>query len=254
MLRSRSVGVCLTLATALIGTGPSLAAGSGEESASLRLKPGLWEVDLTYQSLNGRQVLDNQDLFARLLSSVDPTDLALDRVDTALAQSPCANEGAGEANAADSGGIGGGSLSQLDRSNTQHTQDMPKCTLPYVMRMKADASTNESGANQGASSSFRVCLTPARAQLDLPVLDAQDSCRPSPVQHQDKRATFTFSCGSSGTTLQGNGDSHRTFTGRILTLTDFTATTNPTTHYAVHDRTEMKYLGADCGAVKPQGP
>lgn len=229
----------------LAGT-QSLAAGPAPgASANLGLKAGLWEVDLTYQSLNGRQVLNDQDLFARLLASVDPTTLALDRVNTALAQSGCAN--------GDNSG-GGAFASRMETANSQNSRAMPNCTLPYAMRMQSEAALNESGANEGASSSYRICLTSALAQLDAPVLDAQASCRPSQVQHTGKRTTFTFSCGTSGTTVSGKGDSRRTFLGHVLTLTDFTATTERKAHYAVHDRSEMKYLGADCGAVKPPAP
>jgi len=219
-------------------------AGAGA-GGTLGLKPGLWEVQLTYQSLNGRQVLNDQDLFARLLASVDPTTLAIDRVDTALAQSTCANGGAGDNT---------GPLTVSEKADIAHTNQMPYCTLPNAMRMQSEAALNESGANEGASSSYRVCLTPALAQLDAPVLDSQSSCHPNQIQHAGKRTTFTFSCGTSGTILSGKGESHRTFLGHILTLTDFTATTSHNTHYAVHDRTEMKYLGANCGAVKPPTP
>lgn len=240
----------LIAAAALLTSPHVLAADPADASSTLHLKPGLWQVELTYQSLNGREVLDNQDLFARLLASVDPTDLALDRVNTALAQSPCANEGAG----AGPGTAGAGPLSQSERANTQNSGAMPNCTLPYAMRMQSEAAINESGADEGARASYRICLTPALAELDAPVLDAQASCRPTQIQHAGKSTSFTFSCGTSGTTLSGKGEAHRTFLGHILTLTDFTATTSRNTHYAVHDRTEMKYLGANCGAVKAPAP
>jgi hypothetical protein len=242
-----SVSCCgrLIAAAALLASSHVLAASPAEAHSTLGLKPGLWEVELTYQSLNGRQVLDDQDLFARLLASVDPTTLALDRVNTALAQSGCAN-GANSGN--------GSFALRTETAESQNTRAMPNCTLPYAMRMQSEAALNESGANEGASSSYRICLTPALVQLDAPVLDAQASCRPTQVHHDGKSTSFSFSCGSTGTILSGKGESHRTFLGRVLTLTDFTATTNRSTHYAVHDRTEMKYLGANCGAVKAPAP
>jgi hypothetical protein len=208
----------------------------------LGLKPGLWNVELTYQSLDGRQVLNSQDLFARLLASVNPTDLALDRVDTALAQSGCAN-GSGE----------GVFLQRAEQSNTQNTRAMPQCTLPLAMRMQSEAALNESGANEGASSSFRICLTAAMAERQLPILDAHDSCHPDHVHQEGKRENFAFSCNTTGTLLSGKGESRRTLLGHILTLTDFTATINSKVTYAVHDRTEMKYLRPDCNSLKPNG-
>ncbi|HTT04870.1 MAG TPA: DUF3617 family protein [Steroidobacteraceae bacterium] len=237
--------IWLIAAAALLTSPQVMAANSAGASGTLGLKPGLWQVELTYQSLNGRQVLDDQDLFARLLASVDPATLALDRANTALAQSGCAN----------GGNSGNGSFAlRMQTANSQNTGAMPNCTLPYAMRMQSEAAINESGANEGASSSYRICLTPALVRLDAPVLDAKASCRPKDVQHDGKRTSFSFSCGSSGTNLTGKGESHRTLLGHILTLTDFTATTNRNTHYAVHDRTEMKYLGAECGTVKPPAP
>ena len=224
---------------------PWAAAVEGNQApATLDLKPGLWEVQLTYQSLNGRQVLDDHDVLAALLASVDPTDLALDRANVALAQSPCANEGAGEANTA-------GPLTQLDRADIAHSQQMPNCTLPFAMRMQSEAAINESGANEGASSRFRICLTPALAQRDAPFLDPQNSCRADHLQHEGKHESFTFSCGTNLTQLSGKGESHRTFLGHILTLTDFTAVSQGKKPYAVHDRTEMKFIGPDCGTLKP---
>lgn len=233
----------LTLAMTLSTCARTIAYGGGMPSSVLGLRPGLWEVQLTYQSVDGRQVLNDQDLLARLLASVDPTTLALDRVNTAVAQSPCANEGAGGANT-------GGSLSQADKANFSHSQDMPNCTLPFAMRMQAEAALNESGANAGASSSFRICVTSAIAALDAPVLDEQEHCRPGQVRPDGKRETFTFACGSNGTTLIGKGQSRRTLLGHVLTITDFTATTSSHTHYAVHNRTEMKFIGTTCGTLQ----
>lgn len=231
------------LAMTLVASTQGVAYGSEVSSPVLGLRPGLWEVQLTYQSVDGRQVLNDRDLLARLLASVDPATLALDRADTGLSQSPCANEGAGEANT-------GGSLSQADKANFSHSQDMPNCTLPFAMRMQAEAALNESGANSGASSSFRICLTPAVAALDAPVLDERENCRPEQVRTDRKHETFTFSCGSNGTALNGKGQSRHTLLGHVLTVTDFTATTSSHTHYSVHNRTEMKFIGASCGALQ----
>lgn len=226
-------------ACALLLLGPPAHAA---EPSALGLKPGLWEVELTYQSLNGRQVLDDHDVLAALLASVDPTDLALDRVNVALAQSSCANGAASGS---------GTFLGEMQRADAQRGQAIPNCTLPYAMRMQSEAAINESGANEGASSRFRVCLTPALAQRDAPILDPQNSCRADQLQHDGKHETFTFACGTNLTQLSGNGESHRTFLGRILTLTDFSAVTQGKKKYAVHDRTEMKFIGPDCGTLKP---
>ena len=224
---------------ALLRSGPTLSA----DEMQLGLRPGLWQVNITYQSINGRQVLDNQYLLARLLKSIDPTDLAIDRANMALSQSGCEN-----------GGAAGRLAAGMQQADFNNSQKMPDCDLPDVMRMRADAAANEDGADMGATASFRICITPEIARLDAPVLDEGNRCRPTQLVHSGKRATFQFSCSSNGTAITGHGESHRSIFGHVLTVTDMNAAINQTTRLVVHERMEMTYRNADCGSLTPPAP
>jgi len=224
-------------AALLAAAPPAPAAPLGASTDGLGLKPGLWQVAITYQSVNGRQVLDSHYLLARLLQSVDPTDLALDRVNVALAQNADPSF-----------------ASHLNRADIAHSNLIAEGGLPNQMRMRAEASTNENGADMGATASFRICLTSAAARLDAPILDEGNRCRPTRVTRDSRHVHFQFSCHNNGTAITGRADSHRSMFGHVMTVADMTVTLNEKTHLAVHDRMDMKFVSAACGALKPPTP
>ncbi len=61
--------------------------------------------------------------------------------------------------------------------------------------------------------------------------------------------TFTFSCSKNGNTTSGTGEVRRSG-DTITTIVDGTTSHNGASH-TIHSETEMKYVGADCGSVKP---
>lgn len=207
---------------------------SSAEGDLLGLRPGLWQFDITYQSLNGHQVLDGRDLMARVLASVDPVDLALDRANIALAQ-----RGDGKTEA------------DLERANFNHSNQMPVGGLPTDMRMRAEAAARENGANLGATASFFICLTPELVHLQTPILDVDNRCRPTSVSLSGRHVKFKFACGSESAMMSGRGEARRSLLGRILTQMDFDVHTQSGQHFAVHDDTQMKFISPECGKVKP---
>jgi Protein of unknown function (DUF3617) len=175
---------CLMAAAAL----EVLAAGIG-------LKPGLWEVRVV------KQVIDGRDMSAQIAQSAT-------RMEQAMAN------------------------------------------LPPEQRARLEAMLKQRGIGQDGNGSYRVCITPQMAKRDAPVLDKEGRCKPIKLSHHGDRTSFAFDCSSGRMTTKGKGVA--TISDELVT-TQVDATTQSAqgeTH-VMHSESEMKYVGPDCGDVKP---
>lgn len=123
--------------------------------------------------------------------------------------------------------------------------------MPAAQRARMEAMMRaHGGASMGAGGSLKMCITPAQARRDAPIIDHKGQCRPATVTHSGNRTTFTIHCSSNGNTTTGKGET--TAVGNVIT-----SQIDVTTHMAngktnvMHTEAEMKYLGPDCGDVKP---
>jgi len=126
--------------------------------------------------------------------------------------------------------------------------------MPPEQRARMEAMMKEHGASMGAGDgTVRICISPEMANRDQPWVDPQGRCQPATVNRSGNHATFEFNCSSNGTTTSGKGES--TVTGDVVA-----SQVDATIHKAngetrvMHTETEMKFLGADCGDVKPIAP
>jgi hypothetical protein len=95
----------------------------------------------------------------------------------------------------------------------------------------------------------QICITADRAREDSPPLDRQ-GCEPSTVKRSGNHTTFEFSCTRNGTTTTGKGES--TITSDVIsTVSDVTTQRANGDSHVMHTEIEMKFIGADCGNVKP---
>ena len=124
--------------------------------------------------------------------------------------------------------------------------------LPPEQRKQMEsmmARQNGGAADGGGSSSRRICISPAMASRDAPILDAHSRCEPAKVTRTGDKAAFEFSCASDGRKMTGKGES--TFAGdTVSTRVDTTMTDASGTH-TMHSETRMTFLGADCQGIKP---
>lgn len=161
----------------------------------LGIKPGLWEVRLV------RQVVDGHDVSQQLTESV------------AKAQTALAN------------------LSPEERA---HVQSMLK----------------EASASPGNNASFRICIGAEMAANDLPVLEKDNSCRPVSPSRSGHRTTFHVDCVVNGTHIQGQGNA--VSAGDVITTqADITTRAADGSMHSMHDETQMQYIGARCGNLRP---
>jgi hypothetical protein len=120
-------------------------------------------------------------------------------------------------------------------------------------RARVEAMMKDHGVASGSSpGTVRMCITPEQAAQDKPFVD-REGCQPTTVNRSGNHATFEFSCTRNGNTTSGKGEA--TIGGdTIATVVDTTVKrANGETH-AIHSESEMKFLGADCGDVKPMTP
>jgi hypothetical protein len=88
------------------------------------------------------------------------------------------------------------------------------------------------------------------AGRNKPLVDPEGRCQPAKINQSGNHTTFEINCSVSGTVMTGKGES--TATGDLITsrVDMSTRKANGETH-VMHNETEMKFLGTDCGDVKP---
>lgn len=167
------------------------------QTAGPGLKPGLWEVRVV------KQVVDGRDISAQ--------------------------------------------LSQADRQMRQAMQSMPP-----EQRARMEAMLGQHGMSTGAGGGYRICLTPQMAKRDTPIIDRDGHCRMSQVTHSGSRTSFSFSCRSGGTTTTGTGVASMS-ADWVSTRTDATTRDAKGGTHTMQVESEMNFVNADCGDVKPLG-
>lgn len=167
----------------------------GAWAEGLGLKPGLWEVRLVHQ------VVDGHDVSQQLTESIAKAQAAL-------------------------------------------------AHLPPEARARVQNMLNEARVDPGNNASFRICITPAMAASDLPVLDKDNHCRPTLLERHGNHTTFRIDCSTNGTRIRGQGDAM--IAGDMITSqADVTTTATDGSVHSMHNETQMQYLSADCGDLHP---
>jgi hypothetical protein len=123
--------------------------------------------------------------------------------------------------------------------------------MPPEQRARMEAMMKERGGPTiGSDGTVKMCISPEEANRDKPIVDRERGCEPATVTRNGNHTTFTINCSSNGNTTTGKGES--TTMGNVITSqVDMTThRANGETH-TMHNETEMKFLGPDCGDVKP---
>jgi hypothetical protein len=120
--------------------------------------------------------------------------------------------------------------------------------LPPDQRARIEAMANQGGVEGGGG--FRLCVSPAMAKRDTPIVDKDGRCQPATVTHNGNQTSYEFSCSRDGVTTTGKGTA-TTADGLITTQVDMTTTSTNGKTRVMHNESEMHYLGPDCGSVKP---
>lgn len=104
--------------------------------------------------------------------------------------------------------------------------------------------------DSGGNTSFLICLTPAMAASDLPVLDRQASCRPLMLSHSSGHVSFRIECSADGTLVKGQGQAINTG-ALIITKSDVITRASDGSTHTLHNETQMQFFGTHCGKLLP---
>jgi hypothetical protein len=139
--------------------------------------------------------------------------------------------------------------SQMTGAMSQMQNNLSR--LPPEKRAQLEAMMKEHGAlTTGATGTTRLCISPEMAGRDKPIVDPEGRCQPTKISQSGNHTTFEINCNASGTVMTGKGES--TATGDVITSrVDVTTRRAKGEAHVMHSETEMKFLGADCGDVKP---
>jgi hypothetical protein len=137
---------------------------------------------------------------------------------------------------------------QMATAAAQRQQMM--ANMPAEQRARMEAMFKQNGGGQGSNGGFRICISPAMAKRDTPVIDKEGRCRPATVSHNGNQMSYEFSCTINGATTAGKGKATLA-PDLIMTQVDMTSTSANGKTRVTHNESEMRYLGADCGDVKP---
>ena len=153
--------------------------------------PGLWEVRVT------RQILDGQDVTTLL-----PVALA--------------------------------GVQQLMANATPQQRQQIEATL---------------GKQPGSGGVQRMCVSPAMAAGDKPLLPADVRCQPTAFERNGERVNFQFNCSEPGRTVTGKGES--LLASRVVTTRVDLVVTDARGRHTLQNDSQASFVGADCGNLKP---
>lgn len=122
-------------------------------------------------------------------------------------------------------------------------------SLPPEQRKQAEAVLGRQGGDPLVR---RVCISAemARNEQLLVPRPARADCEPPTVKREGARSSFSFSCKRDGGTLTGKGESV-TEGERISTWLETKGKNGAGKSQSMRAESRMKYLGSDCGDVKP---
>jgi len=102
------------------------------------------------------------------------------------------------------------------------------------------------GAAGGAQ---RICISPAMAAADKPMVDPEGRCEPAKVSRSGNKTSFEFNCTTQGHSMVGKGES--TVSGDLVSTRMDMTTTDAQGRHTMQSESQMKYLGPDCQGLKP---
>lgn len=136
-------------------------------------------------------------------------------------------------------------MSQAMASMQAQMANMPpdKRAQMEAMMQQHGVTINQSGVTG------QVCLSQDMVKRNAFPVSKDGKCQPAWMQG-GSATSFSYSCQSGGLTSSGKGSVTRS--GDLLTVvTDGTTASSAGGTHTMHGEIQMRYLGADCGAIKP---
>jgi hypothetical protein len=134
---------------------------------------------------------------------------------------------------------------QMASAQAKMQQEM--ANMPPDQRKQVEAMMGHQGASAGGG--IRICVSPAMAARDKPMVDPEGRCEPATVNRSGNKTSFEFNCTANGRTSVGKGES--TVSGDTVTTRVDLTMTDARGRHTIKSESQMKYLGSDCQGIKP---
>ena len=167
---------------------------------------------------------------------------------TAVAQSSSLKPGLWEVKAVRQVVDGRDLSAQMAAASAKMEQAMANMTPEQRKQMEAMMSGQ--GRPQSASGgATRICVSPAMAAKDKPMVDPEGRCEPAKVSRNGNKTSFEFNCSRDGRTQVGTGES--TVSGDTVTSRMDMTVTDAQGRHTMQTESQMRFLGTDCQGIKP---
>ena len=141
---------------------------------------------------------------------------------------------------------------QARMAGAQAKMQQAMANMPPEQRKKMEAAIGKQVAAMSGGGAMRMCISPEMAARDKPMVDPEGKCEPAKVNRSGNKTSYEFNCKTARGSMVGKGES--TFAGDTITSRMDMTTTDATGKHTMQTESQMKYLGADCGGLKPVGP
>lgn len=137
---------------------------------------------------------------------------------------------------------------QMAAAQAQMAQAM--ANMPPERRKQMEAMMGGQGMPaQGGGVATRICISPAMAASDKPMVDPEGRCAPTKTSRSGNKTSFEFNCTSNGRTMVGKGEN--TISGDSVHARMDMTSTDASGRHTMQSESKMTYLGPDCKGVKP---
>lgn len=118
-----------------------------------------------------------------------------------------------------------------------------------AQRKQMEAMMGSRGMPAGAGGAQRICISPAMAAADKPMVDPEGRCEPAKVSRSGNKTSFEFNCTTQGHSMVGKGES--IVSGEMVSTRMDMTTTDAQGRHTMQSESQMRYLGPDCQGMKP---
>jgi len=133
-------------------------------------------------------------------------------------------------------------------SSAQAQMQQALANMSPAQREQMQAMMGHRGMPSGGA--MQICISPAMAAKDKPMVDAKADCEPTRVSRSGNKTSFEINCTTKRGTSVGKGES--TISGdTVTTRMDMATTDNRGNHHTMRSEIQMKYLGSDCKGIMP---
>lgn len=139
---------------------------------------------------------------------------------------------------------------QISDAGAKMQAAMANMSADQRAKMEAMMQQHGMAINPAGGGTIQMCMTADMVKHNALPVGKDGKCQPTWSQGINS-TSFSYSCQNSGVTSSGKGSVTRS--GDLLNVVSDGTTTSAAGTHTTHTEVQMRYLGADCGALKPTG-